>query len=292
MVRAMLSPVVGSSPSGWRRSSSNERPYGARSSICGGFLPEGKLASRLLAIYDVYIYAVHIDVKPLSEEVPVATVHRGLDVATVVKTSLAIADAEGLERLTMRRLASELAVTPMAIYNHVENKEQLLDLVADESLKALPPIDLDAPWDQELKRLFLSLHHLYLDHPTLVQVMAQRPLEGPAALAVAERFLTLLLNAGFDEDDAISAFVSLVNFTIGTSLYRLSRTGAAAGTRPGRFASVTEQAAPTVYRLRQKIADAGLRDEPFIDGLARLIASYASQLKPPAKRARPKRARA
>src|SRR5207237_518502 len=49
---------------------------------------------------------------------PVSTVHRGLDVPTVVRTSLAIADAEGLDGLTMRRLASELDVTPMAIYHH------------------------------------------------------------------------------------------------------------------------------------------------------------------------------
>ena len=75
-----------------------------------------------------------------------STVHRGLDVPTVVRTSLAIADAEGLDGLTMRRLASELDVTPMAIYHHVKNKEQLLDLVVDESLKELPAVDNDAPW--------------------------------------------------------------------------------------------------------------------------------------------------
>lgn len=213
-------------------------------------------------------------------------VHRGLDVPTVVRTSLAIADAEGLDRLTMRRLASELDVTPMAIYHHVQNKEELLDLVADESLKALPAVDLDAPWDEELKRFFLAFHRLYLDHPTLAYVMAQRPVEGPTAIAVAEPILTLLVTAGLDDDDAAGAFISLVNFTIGTSLYRLSRTAPKVDPQRRRFAAVTEDMAPIAHRLRDKMADAAVRDDQFVDGLTRLIESYASRREPAAKPAR------
>lgn len=193
----------------------------------------------------------------------------GLDVATVVKASLAIADAEGVERLTMRRLATELGVTPMAIYHHVESKEQLLDIVADESLRDLPPVDVDRPWRDELAGLFLAFHQLFLSHPALASVMAQRPLEGPNAVAVAESVLTMFARAGFSDDHAVSALISLFNYTIGASLYRLSRRQHDAGR--SRLAVHGSTAA----RLREKLADAAVRDEQFSHGLRRLLDSYA-----------------
>lgn len=124
----------------------------------------------------------------------------GIDVASVVRTSVAIADAEGLDALTMRRLATELAVTPMAIYHHVPSKEALLDLIADESMKQLPSVDPDGPWEDELVRFFVAFHRLYLDHPALAQVMAQRPLEGPTAIARGERLLPSWSSPGSPTD--------------------------------------------------------------------------------------------
>lgn len=206
-----------------------------------------------------------------------STVHRGLDVPTVVRTSLAIADAEGLDRLSMRRLATELQVTPMAIYHYVESKDELLDLVADESLKNLPAVDVDAPWTEELKRVFLAFHRLYLAHPTLAYVMAQRPMEGPTAVAVAERLLTLLLKGGLDDDEAAGAVVTLMNFTIGTSLYRLSRARHDDDRHRQRFASIDEESAPIAYRVRGKMAAAALSEDHFVDGLTRLIESYSAR---------------
>lgn len=192
----------------------------------------------------------------------------GIDVTTVVRTSVAIADTEGLDALTMRRLATELTVTPMAIYHHVPGKEALLDLIADESMKALPDPDPEGAWDEELKTFFVAFHRLYLDHPALAQVMAQRPLEGPTAIAHGERLLALLVRAGIPDDRAVSTLVTLVGYTIGMSLYRLSR-------QPGgRFVGLTEDDAPTAYRLRERIADAAEHEDLFVDGVRRLIDGY------------------
>lgn len=195
----------------------------------------------------------------------------GIDVATVVGTSIAIADAEGLDALTMRRLGAELQVTAMAIYHHVPNKDRLLDLIADESMRTLPLTDLDAVWDQELVRFFVAFHRLYLDHPALAQVMAQRPLEGPVAIGHGERILALLGRAGIADQQAVALLVSLVSYTIGSSLYRLSRA------TPGRFEKLSAESAPTAYRLRQVIAGTAENDEHFLDGLTRLIESYCGQ---------------
>lgn len=200
---------------------------------------------------------------------------RGLDVATIVEVSLAIADADGLEGLTMRRLAADLAVTPMAIYHHVAGKDQLLDLMADESLKALPAVDPGGSPAAELRRLFTAMHRLYLAHPALAQVMAQRPLEGPTAAVVGEGVLSLLIGAGVEDGVAVAALIGLTTYTTGASLYRISRT-ARAGEEPGRepLTEVTPDVAPTAHRLRRRIRAAGDTDKQFLDGLDRLVDSY------------------
>lgn len=62
----------------------------------------------------------------------------GLDRATVVAAATHLARSVGIENLSMRRLATALDVTPMALYRHLPNKESLLDLVVDESLRSVP----------------------------------------------------------------------------------------------------------------------------------------------------------
>jgi AcrR family transcriptional regulator len=193
----------------------------------------------------------------------------GLDVATVVEAALRIADAEGVHALTMRKLASALEVTPMAIYHHVAHKEELLDLVADESLRPLLSLPVRGDPGRRVERFFLGLHHLHLAHPALPQVMAQRPLEGPTATVLGERLLVVLLDAGLGPKDASRALVALTSYTLGTSLYRLSRAAAT-----GRFGGVSEVEAPTAYRLQEHLAAAADGDGQFLDGLRRLVASY------------------
>ena len=116
--------------------------------------------------------------------------------------------------------------------------------------------------------------------------MAQRRLEGPTTIEAAEGILTILLRAGLSDDAAVKAFVSLVNFTLGMSFYRLSRSRAAGDPQRPRFAGVTNDVAPTMFRLRSKMARAGLGDEYFVDGLTRLLDSYAAEAAPPARRRR------
>ncbi|MCW3013488.1 MAG: Transcriptional regulator, TetR family [Solirubrobacterales bacterium] len=197
----------------------------------------------------------------------------GLDVSTIVDASLRIADADGLEGLTMRRLAADLSVTPMAIYHHVPGKDQLLDLMADESLKTLPGVDRSADPAVELRRLFTAMHRLYLAHPALAQVMAQRPMEGPTAGLVGEEVLYVLTAAGLDDDAAISALITLTTYTSGASLYRLSRRRHV-GARGEPLAEIAAGTMPTVHRLRRKINAARDTDKQFTDGLTRLVDSY------------------
>ena len=75
-----------------------------------------------------------------------------LDASAIVDAALKIADEQGLGAVSMRRVASQLGVTPMALYYYVENKDQLIDLMADQSLQQLEAIDQDGPWQVQLER--------------------------------------------------------------------------------------------------------------------------------------------
>jgi AcrR family transcriptional regulator len=122
----------------------------------------------------------------------------------VVDQALAIADTHGLEALTIRRLASELGVTPMAFYWHFRNKEALLEGVADRLWGEIDAdVDPDADWPAQLRSLMESLVRVLRTHRCASQVLASsEKLNNDAALRVTETTLEVLRRAGFDNAHA------------------------------------------------------------------------------------------
>jgi TetR/AcrR family transcriptional regulator, tetracycline repressor protein len=118
----------------------------------------------------------------------------------VVDQALAIADAHGLEALTIRRLASELGVTPMAFYWHFRNKEALLAGVADRLWGEIDAdVDPAADWPRQLRCIMESLVRVLRTHRSASQVLAgSEKLNNDAALRVTETALDVLRRAGFD----------------------------------------------------------------------------------------------
>ena len=135
---------------------------------------------------------------------------------TVVTAALALADTEGLETLTIRRLATDLGVTPMALYWHFKDKERLLDgvseLVLDEIV--LPAADPSRPWDEELRDILGALLAALRAHPAVTEVVKNRILLCDSGLELTERVLGTLRGAGFSVEQsaqvAVQALVTLV----------------------------------------------------------------------------------
>lgn len=203
----------------------------------------------------------------------------GLTAAGIVATALRIADTDGLDGLTMRRLAAELDVTPMAIYRHVADKNALVGLVVDQVLADLPEPDAAGDWAVQMRRFFTATHELLVAHPAVAQIMAGRPLDGPNATRLADRALACLLAAGFSEDLAVEAFVALGGYTLGGSLYQVGR--ARWISADSRFDAVPAADRPTLSRLAGRMARA--RDEgQFSGGLDRLLEGYAFRRAAPA----------
>lgn len=123
-----------------------------------------------------------------------------LSKAAVVERGLALADAEGLEAVTIRRLAAELGVTPMALYWHFRNKDELLTGLAEAVWAELDVrVDPHDEWPDQLRRLLTSLVQVLRTHPSASQLLVgSEKRTGDAAMIASETTLEVLQRAGFD----------------------------------------------------------------------------------------------
>lgn len=116
----------------------------------------------------------------------------------IVDTASALVDAEGLEAVSVRRLATELGVQGPSLYNHVATKAEILDAVADA---VIAQVDVSAfadhDWLEALRRWAHSYHAVLSAHPHIVPVLAHGPGRRPAALAMADVVYGALVDAGW-----------------------------------------------------------------------------------------------
>jgi AcrR family transcriptional regulator len=124
-----------------------------------------------------------------------------LDLEAVVDAAVSLADDSGLEAVSIRRVASRLEVTPMALYRYVESKEDLLDAMAERAYESLALPDPDAEWWHGLAELARSTRRVLLARPWAAVLFA-RPLAGPHGRALDDALRGALLNAGFSEAEA------------------------------------------------------------------------------------------
>jgi AcrR family transcriptional regulator len=134
----------------------------------------------------------------------------------VVEEALAVIAHDGVNALTMRRLAARLDVVPGALYNHVRNKQQLQDLLLDGVLAEVNVhLDPSLAWTEQLKVLAHRLRQVLEAHPGVAGILKTRDPLGPHSLALAEAFLGPLQTAGFGDREAGLAFFLLLDYTIG-----------------------------------------------------------------------------
>lgn len=115
----------------------------------------------------------------------------------VADRALAIADAEGIEAVTIRRLATELGVTPMALYWHFRTKEDLLAGLADRVLDALRLPERSGDWAADIRAAMHALVTAMRPHPQVAHLVPHRVMQHPTGLAVTELALQTLSDAGF-----------------------------------------------------------------------------------------------
>jgi len=115
----------------------------------------------------------------------------------VLRAAVARADKAGIESLSMRRLAEELGVVPMALYKHVANKEELLDGMIDVVVGEIDPPVAGAGWKSAVRRRILSARRALLRHPWASQVMESKQNPTPLVLAYMDTMIGLFRAGGF-----------------------------------------------------------------------------------------------
>jgi TetR/AcrR family transcriptional regulator, tetracycline repressor protein len=123
--------------------------------------------------------------------------------AAVVDRALHLADDIGLEALTIRKLATELGVTPMALYWHFRSKDDLLQGLSERVWSEIDSeVDPAAGWLDQLRGLLESLLRVLRAHSAAPKLLADHEKQNKAALRVTEVTLSVLRRAGFDPEEA------------------------------------------------------------------------------------------
>jgi TetR/AcrR family tetracycline transcriptional repressor len=140
-----------------------------------------------------------MDAEPRSEEPDDNEGRPRLSKRAVTDRALKLADADGLDTLTIRKLAQDLGVTPMALYWHFRSKEDLLEGVAERVWGEIDVnVDPSAPWPDQLAGLLKSLVSVLRAHPSAPRLVLEHEKRNEAALRATEVTLKVLRDAGFD----------------------------------------------------------------------------------------------
>ena len=131
---------------------------------------------------------------------PRATARAPLSRERIVATAMDLADRDGLEALSMRRLGGVLGVDPMSLYNHVRDKDDLLDAMADTAVAGIEPSPGEGPWTVRLRAAILSARSSMLRHPWAPRLIEQRAQPGPATMHYFDTVIGILIDGGLSID--------------------------------------------------------------------------------------------
>jgi AcrR family transcriptional regulator len=146
-----------------------------------------------------------------------------LTLERIVEAAVQVADTEGLEGLSMRRVAAELGTGTMSLYRYVPGKGELLDLMLDRVQRPSEnPADLgDGGWRAALEAMARETLALYRRHPWLLQVNQSRPILGPSAMDGMEKVLTLIRPMGLSDPELVSAIIMIDGYVVGAARSQL-----------------------------------------------------------------------
>jgi AcrR family transcriptional regulator len=137
--------------------------------------------------------------------------------ARIVEAALRVMDAEGLEAVTMRRIGRELGVEAMSLYNHVRDKDDLLEGVTEAVLSEFRFEPDGHDWLSQATAAAGEWRRLLRAHPNVIGLLVERkhPLSSPEAIRPMEIAFELLRSAGLSEKEAVSAFRAIGSFIFG-----------------------------------------------------------------------------
>ena len=136
----------------------------------------------------------------------------------VAEAALAVGDAEGLDAVSMRKVGAQLGVEAMSLYNHVGNKDDLLDAVGDllygQVLEQYSP-DPNVEWQVNARHMIQTFHDVAMGHPNVVSIMLDRPIPSITKVFFLQKCYELFVGAGYPTKEAALAFNTVASWMTG-----------------------------------------------------------------------------
>jgi TetR/AcrR family transcriptional regulator, tetracycline repressor protein len=203
------------------------------------------------------------DSQPPARRAPWGTISR----EDIIRAAVTTVRAGGYEKMTIRSLAAELGVSPMSLYRHIRDKDDLLDEVVDRLLaRAWRPAVPEDDWQAWVIQASAKLRAFLVSQPAALHVYLQHPVVSPAAVERMNAMLDVLRRAGADEATARRAYGAVHTYTIGFAALEASRARRAGGR--GDVSSLARELA------------AYTTTEQFMDGLRYLLDGISAHARP------------
>ena len=171
----------------------------------------------------------------------------------ILAKAIALADEDGIEALSMRKLGQALGVEAMSLYNHVANKGELVAAMVDRVVDGFELPDDEPRWDEAIRRCAVSAHDLLIEHPwacSLALVPSDTRVVGGPRIRYMEWLLRRLREAGFSADFTYSAYHALDSHIFGFTLWQLGHAKAARMLAPPDGENIEEWAARFLEQMR------------------------------------------
>ena len=172
----------------------------------------------------------------------------------ILDAALSLVDEHGLEALSMRKLGAALGVEAMSLYNHVDNKDDVLDGIFDLVLREVPMPEPHLAWDEQLRMLARGMRSAGLSHPGVLPMWGSRPIRSVEAFAPLERAYDILRTAGLDPDAALDAFLALCSFVLGRIMMDMSASLTVPTADPVDLSGISLEAHPRLVELQGAVA--------------------------------------
>jgi AcrR family transcriptional regulator len=206
-----------------------------------------------------------------------------LSAAAIVRSALAIADADGLDAVSMRRVATDLGVGTMSLYHHVADKDELLGLMSDAVAgELLVPGELPRHWREALRAIAHRTYDAFRRHPWLVESAGMRPVPTPNQLRHIEQSIAAIHDLDVDERTAAAMVMATDDYTSGYVRRRLTFGAAGPFGAPGERARMRELLAtgefPFLARVVVERPELRAPEDTFDLGLEWLLDGMAATL--------------
>jgi AcrR family transcriptional regulator len=197
--------------------------------------------------------------------------------AQVVDVALEITRAEGLDAVSLRRVADELGITAMALYRYFDSKDQLLTAMAARMVNPAPMVDASAPWPDQVRTVAIDIYEGLLSHPGIGHLFATRVLDATDVDAAKEGLYGILYRAGFTAQESIDGLWTLFDYIVGAVIADESVDKQTSPEEMSHLAGLPDEEFPTLTTVAPSYESRGSRGV-FEFGLDLLIRGLEARL--------------